>query len=475
MQRNPCVSIGIFSGLIILCSSYWMPVWAVSPLITLNPPSRLSFTGFATSLAIVGDVDADSMPDYLVGAYQHGSNNTEKQGRAFLFSGREGRLLLTLDNPFPQADAAFGCAVAGAGDVNQDGVPDLIIGAFGQGEKGSARDLVGWQELLGVGGARNLSQDAGSGQGFVFSGKDGQLLYALLPPQPQAGAAFGWSVTSMADVTQDGINELVVGAPAQDGGGRVFVFNGRSGSLLRTLMPPPESSGMAFGWAVAAISDLNTDGAPEILVGAPHSNEGEQATKQGRVYVFSGQTGTLLYSIDDPQPQAGATFGWHVASGGDLNQDEVPDILVGAPHKDVNSRRWEGAAFAFSGQDGSLLFALNNPAPRPDTGFGWVVGKSMDLNQDGAAEIFVGAPYQRVDELHVQGEVFVFNGRDGRHLTTLDNPSPHQGSAFGYAVASPGDVDGDRLPDFVIGAAGQGTRDRAAVGRVYLFLSQPAL
>ncbi len=91
MQRNPRVSIGIFSGLIILCTSYWMPVWAASPLITLNPPSRLSFTGFATSLAIVGDVDADSMPGYLVGAYQHGLNNTEKQGRAFLFSGREGR------------------------------------------------------------------------------------------------------------------------------------------------------------------------------------------------------------------------------------------------------------------------------------------------------------------------------------------------------------------------------------------------
>ena len=472
MQRNLSLYIGIFFGLFILFTLYCMPVWAAPPLITLNPPSLLSFTGFATSLAIVGDVDADSTPDYLVGAYEHRSNYTETQGRAFLFSGQEGRLLLTLNNPFPQADAAFGCAVAGAGDVNQDGVPDFIIGAFGQGERGSARDLVGWQDRLGVGGAHNLSQDAGSGQGFVFSGKDGQLLYVLLAPQPQAGAAFGWSVTSIGDVTQDGINELAVGAPAQDREGRVFVFNGRNGSLLRTLRSPPQSSGMAFGWAVAAIGDLNTDGTPEILVGAPYTSQGE-GTSQGRVYVFSGQTGTLLYTLDDPYPQAGATFGWHVASGGDLNQDNVPDILVGAPHKDVATRRFEGVAFAFSGEDGSLLFTLNNPAPRPDTGFGWVVGKSMDLNQDGAAEIFVGAPYQRVDEWHVQGEVFVFNGRDGRHLITLDNPYPHQGSAFGYAVASPGDVDGDRRPDFAIGAAGQGTRDRVAVGRVYLFLSQP--
>jgi hypothetical protein len=151
----------------------------------------------------------------------------------------------------------------------------------------------------------------------------------------------------------------------------------------------------------------------------------------------------------------------------------VPDILVGAPYKDVGPSRAQGEAFVFSGADGKVLRKLSDPAPKPYSGFGLSVAASPDLNQDGIAEILVGAPYQTVDQFHIQGEVFVFNGRDGRHLTTFDNPSPHQGSTFGYVLGSPGDVNGDHRPDFVIGTAGQSIADKVAVGRVYVFLSSP--
>jgi hypothetical protein len=121
-----------------------------------------------------------------------------------------------------------------------------------------------------------------------------------------------------------------------------------------------------------------------------------------------------------------------------------------------------------------LLFTLNNPAPtKAYSGFGFVVAEGPDINQDGAPEILIGAPYQTVDEYHVQGEMFLFNGRDGRHLTTFDNPYPHQGSMLGYSIASPGDVNGDSIPDFATGAPGQSIMDKAAVGRVFVFLSQP--
>ena len=163
----------------------------------------------------------------------------------------------------------------------------------------------------------------------------------------------------------------------------------------------------------------------------------------------------------------------HVASGGDLNKDSVPDILVGAPYKDAGQYRSQGAAFVFSGVDGSLLYSLKSPGlTKPYATFGYRLAKVPDLNGDTSPEIVVAAPFQTVDELHAQGEVFLFNGRDGRHLATFDNPASHQGSTFGYALASPGDVDGDDLPDFAIGAAGQTIQDTAAVGRVYLFLSR---
>jgi len=77
-----------------------------------------------------------------------------------------------------------------------------------------------------------------------------------------------------------------------------------------------------------------------------------------------------------------------------------------------------------------------------------------------------------VDLDYVQGEVFLFDGRVGRHLSTFDDPSPHQGATFGYTVVSPGDVNGDHIPDFAVGAAGQAIMDKVAVGRVYVFLSQ---
>ncbi|HEV8712957.1 MAG TPA: FG-GAP-like repeat-containing protein [Candidatus Binatia bacterium] len=441
----PCHYHSSRSIIFVLLLLWSLPVWAAPGLLILDNPLRRSFTGFASSLAVVGDIDGDGVSDYLVGAYEHYWQENLNQGRAFVFSGQSGKILWILDLPTPYQGAAFGSAVAAAGDVNQDGVPDLLVGAFGQGE---------------------------SGQAFVFSGKTGKLLYTMQAPRRQSGAGFGWAVTALGDLTGDGVPELVVGAFAQEGRGRVFVFDGQNGKLLRTLAPPSLSESMTFGWSVAAAGDLDQDGSPDILVGAPYTPVGELSV-QGRVFAFSGRTGELLYALTDPFPRAGEGFGWRVASGGDLNGDGVPDILIGAPYKSGEGTRSEGAAFVFNGADGSLLFSLRNPAlSKSYSGFGLMVAQTPDINGDGVPEILVSAPYQKVDLDHVQGEVFLFDGHDGRHLSTFDDPSPHQGATFGYAAVSPGDVNGDQIPDFAVGAAGQAIMDKVAVGRVYVFLSQ---
>jgi len=428
---------------VFLCLAWGTPPRVEARTMILDNPQRSAFSAFGAALAVVGDVDGDHVSDYLVGAYDNRWEQNDRQGRAFVYSGKSGKLLFTLDDPIPQPLAAFGFAVASPGDVNNDGIPDFLIGAFAQ---------------------------DGSGKAFVFNGKDGKLLYAVHASQRQVGAGFGWTVAPLGDLNGDGTPDFAVGAFAQDGTGRVFICSGHDGKLLRTLSPP--AGGSTFGWSVASVGDLNKDGLPDILVGAPYTNVGKNAV-QGQAYVFSGKDGTLLYTLDNPQPIAGATFGWRVAAAGDLNKDGVPDILVGAPYQDVNNVIAQGAAYAFSGANGQLLFMLKDPVPHAYDAFGFSLAASPDMNQDGVPKILVGAPYQTVDEFHVQGEVFLFNGQDGRHLTTFDNPYPHQGSSFGSTVVPPFDVNGDNVPDFAIGAPGQGIMEKPAVGRVYVFLSAP--
>jgi len=440
MQRNRRVCLWIWLLLFLDCG---FPTRGEPRTMILDNPQRIAFSGFASSVALVSDIDGDQVSDYLVGAYDNRWEKNDRQGRAFVFSGKSGKLLFTIDDPAPQPLAAFGFAVASPGDMDKDGTADFLIGAFGE---------------------------DGSGKAYVFSGKEGKLLYSVQAPQQQTGAGFGWAVAGLGDLNGDGTPDFGVGAFAQEGAGRVFIFSGRDGKLLRTLTPPGDS--VTFGWAVASIGDLNKDGLPDILVGAPYTKSGKNAV-QGQAYVFSGKDGALLYTLDHPQPTAGATFGWRVAAAGDLNKDGIPDILVGAPYQDVGNVTAQGAAYAFSGATGQLLFTLTNPVPRPYAAFGFALTGGEDMNQDGVPEILVGAPYQTVDEFHVQGEVFLFNGQDGRHLTTFDNPYPHQGSSFGYTVVSSGDINGDKIPDFAIGAMGQGIMDKPAVGRLYVFLSKP--
>ena len=437
--------------------------WAGPNIKILDNPIRMRFSSFSTSLAMLDDVTGDGVPDYLVGAYDQpyakegmtgmevgfagdkkAGVNADHQGRAFVFDGQTARLLYTLDHPFPQKAASFACSVAAAGDVNQDGISDLLIGAFGQ-EQG--------------------------GRAYVFSGTDGAYLLTLKPPQSQLGASFGWSVAGVGDVSGDAIPDLVVGAYNQDGEGRAFVYSGQDGSLLHTLEPPADRGGSAFGWFVHSAGDLDQDGVQEIAVGAPYTTVGDLSV-QGRAYIYNGADGQLFLTIENPEPKEGSTFGWRIVDAGDLNKDGIPDLLIGAPYHDVGAYQGQGAAYAISGKDGSVIYTLKDPFPRRHAGFGWSLATSMDVNADEVPEVLVGAPFHAVDAFDYQGEVFVYNGRDGRHLMTLDNPWGHQGSKFGYVVLSPGDLNQDGIPEFAMSTPGQHIMGEVNVGRVYLFESQ---
>ena len=159
--------------------------------------------------------------------------------------------------------------------------------------------------------------------------------------------------------------------------------------------------------------------------------------------------------LDHPNPQADARFAEAVAGIGDVNGDGAPDLLVGAPFQILGGNLNQGRAFVFSGADRSLLLTLDHPAPQGLALFGSAVAGAGDVNRDGRPDLLVGAPGQRVGGRADQGQAYVLSGADGRLLLTVDNPTPQADAVFGAALAGAGDVNGDGLPDLLVGAPEQ--------------------
>src|SRR4030042_1310267 len=123
-------------------------------------------------------------------------------------------------------------------------------------------------------------------------------------------------------------------------------FSGAAGSLLLTLDTPNPQAGAWFGNAVA-VGDVNGDGKADIGVGTPNESVGTN-TQQGRTYVFSGADGSLLLTLDTPNPQASAYFGNAVAVG-DVNGAGKADIAVGTPAEGGGTNIQQGHTYIFSG------------------------------------------------------------------------------------------------------------------------------
>ncbi len=339
-------------------------------------------------------------------------------------------LLFTLDDPSPDASNCFGHSLA-VGDVNGDGKADIAVAAI--------------EECVGT--------NQGHGPVYVFSGANGSLLFALDTPNPQPYGFFGVSV-AMGDVDGDGRDDIAVGAIGErvgtnQGQGRVYVFSGVSGSLLLTLTvrsPNPELP-RSFGESLA-VGDVNGDGKGDIAVGVPWEPVGGH--QQGRAYVFSGANGSLLFALDTPNPQPSGGFGYSVAMG-DVDGDGKADIAVGANEEDVGGNTDQRRAYVFSGADGSLLFTLDSPNQQAGADFGGDVAVG-DVNGDGMGEIVVGAPGEDVGaNVRQGGRAYVFSGLSGSVLLTLTAPNPQSYGGFGSAVAT-GDVNGDSKADVAVGA-----------------------
>ena len=307
----------------------------------------------------------------------------------------------------------LGTAVAGIDDLDQDGIPDFLIGT-----------ALGRVDLV--------------------SGADGSVI------QPFFGASFGddfgHALAAIGDLDFDGFSDFVVGAPqiANSGTGYVAVHSGATGALLYSLAGG--FAGDAFGFAVSAVGDIDLDGAADFAVGSPYADV--PGIDSGRAQVFSGLNGVQILAWSGAQ--GSDNLGFSVAGAGDVDSDGFPDTIVGAPGGHQGPSGFfagTGEARIFSGSNGSTLRVLQGDDA--DDQFGWSVAGGLDLDLDGIDDQAVGAPAD--DDLVVNGGgLRVFSGADGSVMRDLDG-SVAQGR-FATTLAMVGDFDGDFIPDLAAGA-----------------------
>ncbi len=351
--------------------------------------------GFAAASA--GDINHDGYDDIIIGAYRY-NNGQSEEGRVYLYLGSADGL-----HPEPawqfesdQKEAHLGYAVASAGDVNNDGFDDVLVGARW------------YQETL-----------VSEGAAFLFFGSaDG------LSDTPdwtavggQAGAAFGTAVAAAGDTNHDGYDDILIGAPFFDNtlenAGAAYLFLGSetgpgNGAAWQAT---GSQAGDLFGSALAA-GDFNDDNASDLLVGGPHSSD--DVDDEGGVFLYLGSSSGLMSSTavwSTFGGQAGALFGTAVAVG-DVNGDALADILVGAPNCTQDQSN-EGCVFLYLGMPGSVSATTSwtSQGNKADTAYGISTAVIGSVNGDGYDEIAVGAPQYRFDR-DLVGRAFVYYGAE---------------------------------------------------------------
>ncbi|MBI3598648.1 MAG: FG-GAP repeat protein [Nitrospirae bacterium] len=301
------------------------------------------------------------------------------------------------------------------------------------------------------------------------------------------GALFGFSISAIPDLDNDLKQDIIVGAPYQDrsstttpGEGKVYLFSGGTGLLVSTttsllatstISHPVPQSEARFGYSVASMGDLDQDGIGDILVGAPLQDRDGTTTDVGEAYLISGKTGALLPwgIIAHPVPQASAQFGFSLSPISDMNGDSVNDFIVGANRQDVGSVKDVGEVYLFSGKTGTLLRTIKHPALQEGATFGLSVASVGDLSGDGLPEILVGAPFQDSSTGLDQGAAYLFSGATGNLFRTITHPAPQATARFGSFVMGSGDLDGDSVADYLVSAPLQDVGGNSNQGAVFVF------
>ena len=365
----------------------------------------------------IGDVDGDGIHDVVTSAPTWGEGGTR---RGKVYSSGSGELLWSAEG---REGDQLGLGVEAAGDVDGDGIPDVAAGA----------------------------PDAD--RATIYSGGDGRVLHDLEGPEP--GAWFGRKVGDIGDADGDGHDDVLVGAPRDDGAGedagRAYVYSGKDASILLTL--EGEEAGDGFGSAGGGWTDQT---GTLFAVGAP--NAGPQ--DRGRVYVYRDLDPEPAFVIDSDEQ--GAMLGYmFISVVGDVDGDGMPDVYASDWSHGARGSN-TGRIYVHSGRTGERLHVMTGESA--GDGFGIGVADAGDVDRDGRADLVVGA-WQYAGQAAAGGKIYIYSGRDGSLVRTITGKV--MGETFGFDATGVGDVDGDGIPDLLLTSAWSAVRGPRS-GRMFI-------
>ncbi len=413
------VAAGIAGALFSLCPAGL--ALAQGDLHVLKPTPGLE-AGFGWSVSGAGDVDGDGHPDVVVGAPQAASFGP-MAGLVMVFSGKHGDVLHSL--PGSSARDNLGWSVSDAGDVNGDGIPDFVAGApCGE-------------------------PDMSLGYARVYSGDTGATLQKWQAKSLHDG--FGISVSGAGDINGDGFADVLVGASMEDhnglpDSGSVHVFSVQGGEIYRF---DGHSAGGAFGSSVSDAGDVNNDGFPDIVVGAPMDEHADEPWASGSVEILSGKDGTSLYRFLDLVPDMSKTeaLGCCVSDAGDVNADGYADVIVSGYRYMMFGATiaTTAAAYVVSGKCGDVIAGSGELAGTGDDRR--AVSGAGDIDGDGFSDV--------VMQLRTPDGVRAWSGKHG--LWLFSEYGWYANDQLGEALSDAGDVNGDGIPEIVVGAPSKWT------------------
>lgn len=369
---------------------------------------------FGSSVASAGDVDRDGFGDIIIGARFAAPGGRSSAGSVYLFSGATGNLIWQIDGA--KAGDQLGSALALAGDVNRDGMNDVLISAMYASSPGGAARV---------------------GSVYVVSAKTGNLIWQL--NGFRSGDEFGESIAGAGDVDGDGYEDIIVGTTQVDQGGEragaAYVFSGATGGLLWQLFG---NSRERLGHSVSSASDVNHDGLSDVIVGVPFAG----FLDRGLAYVYSVTDNSLIWEIKGAA--ADDEFGTSIANLGDVNTDGHDDLFIGAPSANPNRILDAGAAYVYCGATQSLIRRIDGLAEGDR--LGELVGRAGDLDANGLSDVIVLAPHTDPGGAMDAGSVSIWSLDPFLHLShdklsATNGPPiqlclkfPYSEAGFKYAV-----------------------------------------